>query len=544
MIPFASQRELGQDLATHLLNERDNEMMEVAQVRGAVVQDLHGAFAEWELYAHSMTRCINYLYSMSINPDPAQGTLTREQYFDYIDRVEEKLGLSGQPRAVVFHTKHERAHCHVVWSRIDTDNKKAIHMAFDREKLMMVTREFARDHGLELAAGYNKDKDRTNQPSQLSLYDQFQQVATGLTREDRSTHVTNAWRQSDSPKAFVQALSDLGYILATGKRPYVLVDFYGHTNSLPKLISGKDVRIKDIRAYLEKDFPAHSLPDVEKAKELASTYRMTSESFFKAQVMEGKITALKEQQATRWQKVEDRQLSLSGRQKQELNSLQQEHGKVRADLRSSSLAEAKRIREERNSHKPIGLAAFLGRVTGVQLVIKKVRKHQDKKRFEAFKQEKAGLNERQKRQRKEQLLRHKLQSRDMARYVRALNQIDRRELKSLETELVKDRRMRSRSGDSHMPALSMDFKTDRQAEQDQDNRAYVLAQAKEHAEFDGEPFVEPDGIDLVDEFSRAANAEHSDDDGGDGDDTGPLRAFEPTIRRKKLQKKRDQDRER
>ncbi len=172
MIPFGSQRALGQDLATHLLNEYDNELMEVAEVRGAIAQDLHGAFAEWEVQAHYLTKCQNYLYSLSINPDPTQEPLTREQYFDYINRAEEGLGLSGQPRAVLFHIKHGREHCHVVWSRIDTDNGKAVQIAFDRQKLMMVTREFARQHGLQLPKGYEKDRDGKNR--QLSLYEMHQ----------------------------------------------------------------------------------------------------------------------------------------------------------------------------------------------------------------------------------------------------------------------------------------------------------------------------------------------------------------------------------
>ena len=145
MIPKASQRGLGQDLATHLQNACDNEYVEIAEVRGAVARDLHDAFAEWEVCAHAMTGCRNYLYSLSVNPDPAQAALTREQYHDYIDRVEGKLGLSGQPRAVVFHIKDGREHCHVVWSRIDTEHGKAVHQPFDRQKLMMVTRQFARE---------------------------------------------------------------------------------------------------------------------------------------------------------------------------------------------------------------------------------------------------------------------------------------------------------------------------------------------------------------------------------------------------------------
>ena len=60
MIPFASQRALGQDLATHLLNAHDNELVELAEVNGAIAPDLHGAFAEWE--AHALTRCENYLW--------------------------------------------------------------------------------------------------------------------------------------------------------------------------------------------------------------------------------------------------------------------------------------------------------------------------------------------------------------------------------------------------------------------------------------------------------------------------------------------------
>ena len=100
MIPFGSQRALGQDLATHLLNAQDNERLEVVQVRGAVARDLHGAFAEWEAQAHTLTRCRNYLYSLSINPNQRQGRLTREQYLDYIDRTEQRLGgrLQLHPR--------------------------------------------------------------------------------------------------------------------------------------------------------------------------------------------------------------------------------------------------------------------------------------------------------------------------------------------------------------------------------------------------------------------------------------------------------------
>ena len=95
----------------------------------------------------------------------------------------------------------------------------------------------------------------------LSLYEKHQQDATGLTKEERIGQVTEAWRRSDNARAFVKALEDLGYVLATGKRPYVLVDLYGEMNALPKLIDDRTVRTKDLRAFLERDFPPEVLAE-------------------------------------------------------------------------------------------------------------------------------------------------------------------------------------------------------------------------------------------------------------------------------------------
>lgn len=98
MILKGSARGGGADLALHLMNAFDNERVEVGQVRGTVAEDLHGAFGEYEALAAG-TRCKRPLYSLSINPS---APLSPERYFAAIDRIEKGLGLSGQPRAVVF----------------------------------------------------------------------------------------------------------------------------------------------------------------------------------------------------------------------------------------------------------------------------------------------------------------------------------------------------------------------------------------------------------------------------------------------------------
>ena len=344
MIPKASQRGLGQDLATHLQNAYDNEYVEIAEVRGAVARDLHGAFAEWELCAHAMTGCRNYLYSLSVNPDPAQDPLTREQYLDYIDRAEGKLGLSSQPRAIVFHIKDGREHCHVVWSRIDTERGKAIHQAFDRQKLMMVTRQFAREHGLLLPEGMVTDAGRDRRKKTLSLYEKHQQDATGLTKEERIAQVTQAWRRSDGARAFVRAIEELGYVLATGKRPYVLVDLYGEMNALPKLIDDKQVRTKDIRAFLEREFPPESLPSVDEAKALVASHRKAIEDFGKAQARADRVDTLKASQAERRRPLEDEQAAMKARQATERNDLALRQRAARQALEEAHEAEMGRVR--------------------------------------------------------------------------------------------------------------------------------------------------------------------------------------------------------
>lgn len=87
-------------------------------------------FAEFEAIAAG-TKCRKPLYSLSISPP---SPISREQYMAAVDHIEGKLGLVGQPRAVVFHDKEGREHCHVVWSRIDLDRMKAAQVSHDQTR--------------------------------------------------------------------------------------------------------------------------------------------------------------------------------------------------------------------------------------------------------------------------------------------------------------------------------------------------------------------------------------------------------------------------
>lgn len=280
MILKGSARANGTDLATHLMNGYDNERAELGEVRGTIADDLHGAFAEIELIATG-TRAQKPLFSLSINPHEA---LTREQYFEAIDAIEKRLGFNGQPRAVVFHEKEGREHAHVVWSRIDAAEMKAIPDSFYKAKLCDMAVILAEKFGHDLPEGLKAWKEKNRQfddKLEPTLGETANAKKTGITPEQRREEVTAAYAQADSAAAFVNALEEKGYVLAKGdSRAFVIVDKFGDVHSLSRYVKG--VRAKEIKARLAS-LDMAALPNVAQAQEQAKARMAAQEERLREQ---------------------------------------------------------------------------------------------------------------------------------------------------------------------------------------------------------------------------------------------------------------------
>jgi hypothetical protein len=87
-----------------------------------------------------------YLFSLSLNPPPNE-RVSVDTFEAAIERTEQKLGLYGQPRTIVFHEKEGCHHAHVVWSRIDVENMKAINLPHYKLKLRDMSRELYLENG-------------------------------------------------------------------------------------------------------------------------------------------------------------------------------------------------------------------------------------------------------------------------------------------------------------------------------------------------------------------------------------------------------------
>jgi hypothetical protein len=252
------------------MNGFDNESVELADLRGSVADDLYGAFAEFEAVSAG-TKAKQYLYSLSINPSEP---LTRDQYLDAIATIEDRLGLTGQPRAVVFHVKPDergisREHCHVVWSRIDIEKMKAIHMSHDKTRLMDCAVELAHRFDLDLPPGlkaWEEKRGFTTDKLEPTRAEKAQAEKTGITPEQRREEITQAYEHADSAEAFRAALDDQGYVLARGdRRGFVIVDRQCDVHSLTRYIKGH--KAKDIKSKLA-GIDQDALPSVDEAKDL------------------------------------------------------------------------------------------------------------------------------------------------------------------------------------------------------------------------------------------------------------------------------------
>jgi len=420
MIPKGNQRGGGQQLAAHLLNTFDNDRAELVELRGAVAPDLSGAFSEWHAQSKA-TKATKYLYSLSLNPDLKQKPLTREQYYDFIARTEKRMGLGKQPRAVVRHVKYGREHFHVVWSRIDTDKMIAVPMSHDRQKLRSVAQEFAKDHGIKLPPGMEKNKGRDrfeDKKNRADLGEKQQEERTGFDKKSRVKSITDAWNTTRTGEEFIRALAVKDYFLARGdRRGYVVVDLAGEIHGLSRQIKGANTAA--IKERL-RNLPPDRLPDAARARAHAKELR--EHRARKVEPEKAGPSPAERRETLRQQHAMRRLVIDMERDKIELRQATE-----RGQLLVLQASENAGIAAGRQDRKPSKITAFLMRVTGIGLLVDMRERAADRDRARDHARQLASLELRQANERQEQ-----------NRTALALDRLETRERNALETKLRRE----------------------------------------------------------------------------------------------------------
>ena len=269
MILKGSQRGGARDLVRHLTRTDENEHVEVQRLRGFAAQDLVGALNE--MYAVSRgTKCRQFMYSVIFNPPPDEEVTTAD-FEAAIAQVEKRFGLSGQPCAVVFHEKKGRRHAHAVWSRIDTDEMKAVQLSFYKNKLQSISRDLFLEHGWTMPRGLIKSEQRD--PTNFTLEEWQHAKRVGKDARAIKVAIQDAWAISDSKPTFAHALRERGYWLALGDSArFVAVDHNGEAYNIARSLP-PGIKTKQIRQRLGSEADLPGLSEVKKqiADDMLST---------------------------------------------------------------------------------------------------------------------------------------------------------------------------------------------------------------------------------------------------------------------------------
>lgn len=237
--------------------------------------------------------------------------------------------------------------------------------------------------------------------------------------------------------------------------------------------------------------------------------------------------ALKLKQSSRRQAIEHQAKDLTPRQAGDRNKLAEQQQLERAALKSAYLAQVRSVRQERARGRPTGLAAFLGRVTGLALVTKKLHAYRDRQRYAASLEQKTELADRQGTEQAVLSRRHELQGLEMQRKERALALVEKRERKALEIALLKEVRQKERARERvREPDRAV---RERKGPEKKENRGRSLTRDWTEAT------TPTRKIDLRKSFPDSARGDEGENTGG-GASEAPAPAAESKIRRRKRRK--------
>jgi hypothetical protein len=357
MIIKASERGGSLGLARHLTRLDENEHVELHEVRGFLSSDINGAMKE--AYAVSRgTRAKNFLFSASLNPPPDQ-TPGVEVFEDAIKRIEERTGLTGHAKIVVFHEKQGRRHCHAVWSRVNPETMRAVNIPHWKIKLRDLSRDIFHEQDWLLPPGYIRTTDHDRRNYSLAQYQEAKRK--GPSARELQDVIRDCWQASDTRAAFENALKARGLVLARGdRRAHVVLTTEGQVLGVARS-TGR--RVKEIKARLGD---SDCLPGVDEAK---------------AQIAKNMSAAFKRHAAEARQHKSRDLAAFEARRLAMTEAHRAERAKLDAGIEARRIEETKRRSERLHAR---GLKAIWSRLTGEHA---RVSKENEREAYAAFRRD-------------------------------------------------------------------------------------------------------------------------------------------------------------
>jgi hypothetical protein len=256
----------GAKLAAYMTTGKRGERAELWQLRGFEATGIKDAFRDIQIMAGA-TKCEQPFFHVQVRNREGE-TLTRQQWEAAADRIERMLGLTGQPRAISFHTFEHNGdeHMHIAWSRIHENTLTALPLPFFKQRLKKISRELEVEFALQPVT--NRREGNIKFAPTRAEHEQARRL--GLDIHEVRNVIRNCWDRSDCGSSFQAALEHEGLTLAQGdRRNFVVIDHAGGIHALGKRVL--DMSAAKISDRLS-DLDGKELPTVEMARALVSEY--------------------------------------------------------------------------------------------------------------------------------------------------------------------------------------------------------------------------------------------------------------------------------
>jgi hypothetical protein len=201
-------RSNGAQLARYLMTGEPGEIAQLVEARGldAFGSDPVAAFTMLERLAGENTRCQKAFFHGHIRLAPGED-LADAQWMQSLDRMEKRLGFTGQPRIVSFHidaATGER-HLHCGWFRVDLESMRASDPGLYKNHLVQLARTLEKEFALREVSSQRQPHDKAR-AAERDEYEESKRLGTDV-RAIR-TEILDCFEQSDGGKAFKAALEE------------------------------------------------------------------------------------------------------------------------------------------------------------------------------------------------------------------------------------------------------------------------------------------------------------------------------------------------
>jgi hypothetical protein len=241
---------------------KNGERAELGELRGfGEADNILDAFRDVEVMAEA-TKADNALFHVQVRL-PDHERVTPEQWQHTADRIENRLGLTGQPRAVYFHIndKTGERHMHIGFSLVEAETMTVKPLPYFKFRLKNLARQLEEEFDLTRVPNHREGPIKFA----ATKAQQEQDRRLGVNGDEIRNAIRACWERADCGRSFDDALADEALILVQGtRRDYLVMDHAGGLHALGKRIL--DVSATKVRDRLS-DLDRANLPTIEQARE-------------------------------------------------------------------------------------------------------------------------------------------------------------------------------------------------------------------------------------------------------------------------------------